>query len=361
MLRSAWIMLARLAISLLAVSICLAMALLVLAWLGFGRQPGESIWIGIRQMAQVMWERSLLPGHSYRYWIQTLVAATPIMLTGLAVAVAFRAGVLNIGGEGQYIAGAIAATVVGLHAGHAPAPVVQSLLLIASIFGGAALASVAAVLGIWRKVPVVLSTLMLNFIAIVVLKSLLQGWLHEAGAQLQSEQLPESARLPHLLIDGRWTQLHLGFVIALCCALLLSVILRYTTLGFRLRAVGENSTAARFAGMPVGRTAVITLAMSGALAGLAGGIQISAVPAYQLLPSTGASGFGFTGIAVGLLGRLSPGGVVLAAIFFGWLQTAFAALEEQLNAPFLALQAVQGMILIAMLILTSDRLTRRRV
>jgi simple sugar transport system permease protein len=385
-IRRLGVILARALPPLAAVALCLLAALLSLAWLGFGHEERQGFGEGAQRIARVVWQRSLLPSppprraprpgdapraQTYRSWIQTLVAATPILLTGLAVALAFRASVLNIGAEGQYIAGAIAATAVGLYI-PARAAIVIPALLAASVVAGAAIAAIAALLDHLRRVPIVLSTLLLNFVAIVLLKALLQGPLHEAGQQLQSEQLPERAQLPHVFLNpdatasfwqkwahptfqatGQRTELHLGLLIALAAALFLSLLVRYTTFGFRLRATGENPTAARFAGIPVARVAVATLCLSGGLAGLAGGVQLSALSPYQLLPDTGSSGFGFTGIAVALLGRLSPLGVVLAALFFGWLRTAFAALESELHVPFLTLQATQGAILIAMLMLTN--------
>ena len=343
-------------ISLLAVGICLILSVAALSWLGFGRDSGESFSAGIGKIVSVVWEKSLLPGHHGRNWFESLVAATPILLTGLCAAVAFRASALNIGGEGQYVAGAIAATVVGLHV---PAVIAKAGLLIAAAVAGALLAGVAAILETWRRVPVVLSTLLLNFIAIVGVKSLLQGPLHEQGQALQSEQLPDHARLAHVMFDGVRTRLHTGLFLAIACAAAISFLLRYTVFGFRLRATGENLTAARFAGIATRRITFLSLALSGSLAGLAGGIQISGVPPFQLLPDTGNSGAGFTGIAVALLGRLSPAGVALAAIFFGWLQTAFARLQTELQVPFLAAQAAQGMVLIAMLILSSGRVLPR--
>jgi simple sugar transport system permease protein len=374
---------ARLVPPLAAAGLCLLLALLALAALGFGREEGQTLGQGIKRISKVTWDRSIRPSpprrraprpgealrpETYRSWIQSLVAATPILLTGLAVAVAFRASVLNIGAEGQYVCGAIAAMVIGLHV-HAPPLIAQPALLLVAAIAGALLASVASFLERWRAVPVVLSTLLLNFVAIILLKALLQGPLHEAGAALQSEQLPELARLYHLPVrgsppPGQPSELHVGFFVALLVAGLLSLVLRYTTFGFRVRATGENPTAARFAGIAVGRVSTATLCLSGALAGLAGGIQLAGRSPYQLLPDTGSSGFGFTGIAVALLGRLSPLGTVIAAVFFGWLQTAFAGLEAELHVPFLTLQATQGAILIAMLVLTNvkwfGRLLRRR-
>jgi simple sugar transport system permease protein len=217
----------------LAVAICLCAALLLLSSLGFGRQPGDGFMRGVQHIAHVVRVRSLLPGRNYRFWIQTLLAATPIVLTGLAIAIAFRASVLNIGAEGQFVVGAIAGTAVGLSC-HAPPLLVLAASLMAGAVAGALLAGIAALLHRYRAVPVVLSTLLLNFVAAVLLKSLLQGPLHERGDQLQSEQLPEAARLPRVFLHGLPTQLHAGLFIAIACALLISFLLRYTKFGIQL-------------------------------------------------------------------------------------------------------------------------------
>lgn len=357
----------------LAAFACLVVVLFALSSIGFGRDEGQSFGHGVQKIASVVLNRSVLPSppsrrvlrdgeskpkESYRSWIQTLLAATPILLTGLAVAVAFRASVLNIGAEGQYVMGAIAAVAIGLHPHGQPLLVIATVLM-AGFIAGAIFAGSAAVLQQYRGVPVVLSTLLLNFVAAVLLKALLQGPLHEAGESLQSEQLPEIARLAHISLNERPTQLHGGFFIAIACAILISVIFRLSTFGFHLRATGENPVATRFAGIRIGAISIATLCLSGGLAGLAGAIQMSGLPPYLLLPDTASSGFGFTGIAVALLGRLSPVGVVLSALFFGWLQTAFSALETELHVPFLTLQATQGGILIAILILTNLRRYKR--
>jgi simple sugar transport system permease protein len=346
------------AASLVAVVICLAVMIAALSVLKFGRAPGESFWQGIRTIASVVWEKSLLPGFNDHNWFDSLVAATPLMLTGVCVVIAFRANVLNIGGEGQYVAGAIAATAVGLHvtSGHA---VTITLVLVAAAVAGGIWAGVAAALYAWRRVPVVLGTLMLNFVAVVVLDAVLQGPLHEKGESLQSEQLPVAARLMHFMLHDVRTGLHSGFVIAIAAIVLVSFILHRTTFGFRLRATGENPTAARFAGIATERTAFLALTLSGAAAGLAGGIQIAALPPYQLQSGAGTSGLGFTGIAVALLARLSPMGVIASAIFFGWLQTAFARLQSELEVPFTAAETAQGLILILMLVLMQMRIARR--
>lgn len=349
---------ASLAPPLIAVVICLGTSLLLLAALGYGTDKGQGFRPAAAGMARVVWEKAVLPGNHYRGWIKSLLAATPLLLTGLAATVAFRAGVLNIGGEGQYLAGAIAASAVGVF--WPPSlPLVLPALMLGAAVAGALLAAVAAALERWRKVPVVLSTLLLNFVAMELLAVVLQGPLRGSEGQPASDQLPPAARLPQWTPAGGRVGLHLGCAIALVVAILIAFLLRRTVFGFRLRMVGENPVAARFAGVRVGAVSFASLALSGALAGLAGAFQISGVESYQLLQSMRSSGLGFAGIAVALLGRLTVSGVIAAALFFGLLNTAFGALELNADVPSVAGQATQGAILIAMLVLTSPIWKRR--
>ena len=350
---------AQLAPPLIAVALCLTASLLAMALLGYGDET-QGGWMGKSMtMLQIVWNKAIVPGNHYRVWIKSLLAATPLLLTGLAAAVAFRAGVLNIGGEGQFLVGAIAATAVGVGwphldalGGGAPGWLVLPGLLLAGMAAGAILAAIAAVLERIRNVPVVLSTLLLNFVAMKSLGLVLAGPLQGSEKFPASDVLPPAACLPQWIpADGR-LGLHLGCALALAAALLVGFILRFTVFGFRLRMVGENATAARFAGVRVGRIAFASLAMSGALAGLGGAIQISGVVPCQLLLSMRSTGLGFAGIAVALLGRLRVGGVIAAALFFGMLDTAFGALESEAGVPAVIGQATQGAILLAMLVLT---------
>jgi simple sugar transport system permease protein len=357
----------------IAVLFCLALTAVILARLPSTGDEHFTFTQSLQIIGRTIWNRVLLPRspyatEGYRNWIQTLQSATPILLTGLAVAVAFRANVLNIGGQGQYAMGAVAAAAVGIYV-RAPAPLLVTLLLVAAMLAGALLAAVAAALERWRSVPVVLGTLLLNFVALEFLRYLLQGPMRavsESGDLLdpQSRQLPEPARLPEFFSPTPGQGLHMGFFIAVAVAALLAFLLRRTTFGFRLRVVGQNPHAARFAGMNVPRVSFATLALSGALAGLAGGIQVAGVATYVLFPDVGTDGLGFTGIAVALLGRLSPFGVVLSAIFFGLLNTSFKALERSsLEIHSSTAQGVQGLLVIAVLISYSPlwkRLVRRR-
>lgn len=327
---------------LLASAICLLAGLGALAAMGF--DAGSVL--------RTVTTKVLWPGDWTRRlssWSYVFQYATPILLTGLAVAVAFQASVWNIGAQGQYLVGAIAATAVGIHL---PARGIVSIpaILLAGMLAGAMLASIAAFLEWWRRVPVVLSTLLLNFVAAEVLRYLLQGPMREPGGQAKSRLIAEAASLP-LIPQSR---LHAGFFVALAAAAAVGFMMRQTTFGFQLRIVGANPTAARFAGIRVPLVALATLAISGALAGLAGAVEISGVT-YELLLSANDSGFGFTGIAVALLGRLRALGVVAAALFFGFLNTVFRALQAELDVPFVTAQAIQGLLVILMLVLTHPR------
>lgn len=350
----------------ISIVICLGLTAVVLAALPPTSQDaphsfGESLAI----IGRTVRDRVLLPrpptlDEGHRNWIQTLQAATPILLTGLAVAVAFRANVLNIGGQGQYVAGAIAATAVATYL-PPTTPLLIPLHLAAALLAGALFASLAAALDVLRGVPVVLSTLLLNFIAIEFLRYLLQGPMRAPGepgtfVDPQSRQFPETAQLPEFFSGMPGEGLQLGFFLALAAALVLWFLLRQTTFGFRLRVVGQNPVAARFAGMNVARVSFATLALSGALAGLGGGVQVAGVATYVLFPDLGSDGLGFTGIAVALLGRLSPIGVIFSALFFGLLDTTFKALERSpLAIHSVTAQAVQGALVLAILIVTSPR------
>jgi ABC-type uncharacterized transport system permease subunit len=348
-----------------AIVLCVVLTAILLAALPAARGEADRTFTqSLALIGKTIWRRVLLPRSpaataGYRNWILTLQSTTPILLTGLAVTAAFRANVLNIGAQGQYVLGAIAATAVGVYI-PLPAPLLIPLHLLAAMLAGALLAAIAGALEQWRKVPVVLSTLLLNFIALESLRYLLQGPMRahqaEGGFQVsQSEELAEAARLPEYFSINQGQGIHIGFFLALAAAIVLAFILWRTTFGFRLRVVGENPTAARFAGISVARVLFASLALSGALAGLAGAVQIAGRAPYVLQTDIGMDGIGFTGIAVALLGRLSPIGVVFSALFLGLLTTAFSALEQSMQIHSVTAQAVEGALVIAVLIVTSPR------
>jgi simple sugar transport system permease protein len=327
---------------LIAVGACVGVGLLVLALLG--HSPGE--------VMGIVWGKVIFHDRAERRaaaWSAVLYHTTPILLTGLAVTVAFRASVWNIGGEGQFLAGALAANAIGAHLALHSAAGIPMMLLVAGA-AGAGLAAVASLLEWWRRVPVVLSTLLLNAVMVQVLTYLVAGPLGDPGRAV-TRPLLGAYRLPGLVTPP-------GLLIALSAAGMVAFVLRQTTFGFRLRMVGENPTAARFAGVHVPLTALATLSLSGALAGLAGGVELAGVRG-ELAFSDANLGFGFTGIAVALLARLSPLAVIPSALFFGVMRSGFTVLEAELGVPSVTGLALQGLIVMLMLVLTHPLVARR--
>ena len=273
----------------------------------------------------------------------TLVRAVPLILAGLAVALAFRASVWNIGAEGQLYAGATVVVWIGLLLPALPGVVGLPLLLILSAGAGAAWAVVPA----WMKARLgtseVISTLLMNFVAIHLAAFLVHGPLREPrGVFPQTAALPDAFRLP-VLVPG--SRLHLGFLLALALAGAVSWMLARTVFGFQIRAVGASETAARVGGgMDTGRIMFRTLVLSGALAGLAGGIELSGVT-FALYEDF-SPGYGYTAIAVALLGGLRPGGVVLAGLFFGALEGGASAMQRQAGIPAVWVSLIEALVIL---------------
>jgi simple sugar transport system permease protein len=280
-------------------------------------------------------------------WSEVGVRSCPLVLTGLAVAIAFRAGIWNIGAEGQLLIGAVMVTWLGSGAAGWPAWLVLPCVLGAAALGGAAWAGVAGVLRTARGVDEVISTIMLNFIALGLVGWLVHGPLMEAaGTYPQSDTVAAAARLPRLVSGYR---LHGGLLLALVAAGGAGGLLFRTVLGFEMRAVGLNPVAARLAGLRTTGALLRALALSGALAGLAGGIEVSAIT-YRLYGNF-SPGYGFTAIAVALLGRLHPLGVVLAALFFAALDVGSLAMQRAAGVSSVLVSAVQAIVIFTLLAL----------
>lgn len=243
---------------------------------------------------------------------ETLTRTTPLILTGLAAAVAFRARLWNIGGEGQLYAGALAAVAVGAGAIDAPPFVMVPLVLIAGALAGALLMLGPALLKLRFGADEVVTTLLLNFVMLLVVQMMLEGALQDPMSLgwPQSAPIIDAAALPPLIPRMR---LHSGLLIGLVAAVAVAILLRRTVWGFEIRAVGENPAAARFAGIPVTATMVRVALLSGGLAGLAGVGEVAGLKGY--LTNDLSPGFGYAGIVVAMLAGLSPLGVVAAALF----------------------------------------------
>ncbi len=275
----------------------------------------------------------------------TLIRTGPLVLVGLGMALAFRCGVWNIGGEGQLYAGALAATAAAVGTGFAlPASVALPLILLSGLAAGAAWGAVAGVLKVSRGVSEVLSTLMLNFIAILAVAWAVGGPLQETAATYpQSGAFPAAARLP--LMPGTH-RLHAGLACALLLPPLLWLFLFRSAAGLRLRAVGLAPRVARYAGISPGRETLRVLVLSGSLAGLAGAIEVAGVTGrlFQNL----SPGYGFTAIAVALLARLHPLGVLPAALFFAALASGSGAMQRSAGVPSVTVQVIEaGVILLS--------------
>ncbi|MBX3025428.1 ABC transporter permease [bacterium] len=278
-------------------------------------------------------------------WSEIGVRACPLLLTGLAVAIAFRAGIWNIGAEGQLLAGAVVVAWLGSRIGDWPPLVASATALTAAALGGAAWAGVAGVLRTARGIDEVISTIMLNFIALGLVGWLVHGPLMEAaGAYPQTDAVAAAVRLPRLFAGYR---VHAGLGLALLAAAGAAVLLFRTVLGFEMRAAGLNLLAARLAGLRTTGALLSALALSGALAGLAGGIEVSAVT-FRLYDNF-SPGYGFTAIAVALLGRLHPLGVVAAAVFFAALDVGSSAMQSAAGVSAVLVSAVQAIVILSLL------------
>ncbi|OGT95469.1 MAG: hypothetical protein A2083_02465 [Gemmatimonadetes bacterium GWC2_71_9] len=283
-----------------------------------------------------------------------LARATPLLIAGLAVALAFRAGIWNIGAEGQLLAGAVAAAWVGTrwHL-HSPLFALAVIPLVAAL-AGAAWAAVPALLRARFGVLEVITTIMLNFIAEHLVGFLVHGPLQEAARTYpQSDPIATAARLAPLIPGTRFTVV---FPAAVGLAVLLWIFLTRTSAGFALRATGASPLAARVSGrIRVTRVTVLAFLASGALAALAGAAEVCGVTfaLYERL----SPGYGYTAIAVALLARLHPLWIALSALFFGTLEAGAAALQRSAGIPSVTVYAVEALIILGLIVF--DRAARR--
>jgi simple sugar transport system permease protein len=291
-----------------------------------------------------LWKGSL--GSSYALFSATLVRATPLILAGLAVALAFRAGVFNIGVEGQLLAGAAVATIVGSKLSSATGLLTLPAELMAGALAGAGWAGIASWLRSRFRVLEVISTIMLNFVALHGVGYLVRGPLQEPlRIYPQSDVLPDVGLMPKL-IPG--TRLHWGLIAAIAAAVAFWWILRHTAAGFRLRASGANPYAARSAGLiDVGRVTALAFLVSGALAGLAGTVELTGVT-FALYENI-SPGYGYTAIAVALLARLEPLAIIGTGLFFGALEAGAGAMQRDAGVPAAFVSVVEAAVVLAVI------------
>ncbi len=340
------VVLASLAVPVLAVATALLVGAVVM--LLAGRDPLLAY--------LALWEGAL---GSPRALGETLIWATPFLFTGLGVALAFRAGLFNVGAEGQLAVGATLAAWLGyalpaLAGGAIPALVHLPLVLLGGALGGAVWGAIPGWLKARTGAHEVINTIMLNYVALLGVGYLLNGPLRDPSPLNVIARTPEialGARLPRLDADLR---VHAGVLLALAAVAVVWWLLARTPLGFEIRAVGANPDAARYAGMSVGRTFVVAMGLSGLLAGLAGAVDVVGLHYRHELGFS--VGYGFDAITVALLGRAHPLGVVPAALLLGALRNGAARMQFLAGVPPDLVTVLEGLIL---LFVSADVLVRR--
>jgi len=293
---------------------------------------------------------------------ETLVKATPLLLVALGICISFRGDVINIGGEGQMIIGAILATWLGLTLTGLPGWLVITLAMLAGFVGGGIWGGIPGLLKAYFNVNEILSTVMMNAIAVQFMNFMMRGpMIDPAQAQLASK-IPQTARLLEAFRLPRWTptRLHLGALIAVILAVLVYILLWRTTLGYRIRAVGQNPNASRYAGINVKKHIVLALLLSGAFAGLAGATQVYGVN-YRMITDGSASGFtgsaGFNGIVAALFGQLHPIWSIPASVLFGALLVGANSMQRVVQVPSALVTALNGLVVV---FVVSSEIWRRR-
>lgn len=286
-------------------------------------------------------------------WSETATRAVPLMLTGLSAAVAFRARLFNIGAEGQLYAGALAAVAVGgLHGGtgfELSPWLLMPLMLLAAALAGALLLLGPALMKARLGVDEVVTTLLMNFVVLLAVSWLLDGAMKDPMALgwPQSVALQDALQFDKLIAQ---TRVHTGLPLALGFALAAWALLKYTVLGFDIRALGANARAAQFAGVPVTRTVVLVALLSGGLAGLAGAFEVAGRTAYVTLDMS--PGYGYSGIVIAMLAALHPLGVVVASVFVAGVLVGSDSMSRQLGVPTYIADVIVATSLIAVLVAT---------
>jgi simple sugar transport system permease protein len=295
---------------------------------------------------------------------ETALKATPLLFVGVGITIAFRANVINIGGEGQMVSGGLLSTIVALNAPDMGPFVMIPLVMLAGLVGGAIWGAIPGALKAYYGVNEILSTIMLNVVAVQLMNYLLRGPLIdplevERGTRIpQTERLVESADLPRLLGSGRF---HIGPLIAILAAVVAYILLWRTPVGYRIRAVGQNADASRYAGIPVKRTIVLALTMSGALCGLAGAVLVFGSESHRMVTDGSTAGFtgsaGFNGIVAALFGGLHPLWTIPASYLFGGLLVGGLALQRAVQVPSALILALNGLVVI--FVVSTDRFRKR--
>jgi simple sugar transport system permease protein len=309
---------------------------------------------------QALWEGAFGSPNAFA---ETLVKATPLLLVAIGICISFRGDVINIGGEGQMIIGALLATWLGLTLTGLYGWAMILVAIAAGFVGGAIWGGIPGFLKAYFNVNEILSTVMMNAIAVQLMNFLLRGPMIDPSQAELASKIPQTARLLEIFRLPRLvpTRLHLGALIAVLLAILVYFLLWRTTLGYRIRAVGQNPQASRYGGIKVPRYIVLALLLSGAFAGLAGAIQVYGVN-YRMITDGSASGFtgsaGFNGIVAALFGQLHPIWSIPASVLFGALLVGANSMQRMVQVPSALVIALNGLVVV--FVVSSEIIRRRR-
>jgi len=273
---------------------------------------------------------------------ESLVTATPYIFAGLSVALGFRAGLFNIGAEGQFFIGALCSAYVGYSVKGLPMIIHLPLALLAGALGGAIWGMIPGYLKAKFGAHEVVNTIMMNWIAFRLSDWLLSGPMRSSGFRPVTPNVLATAELPRFFPDP--LRFNLGFFLALLAALLVYWFLFKTTTGFEVRSVGANPDAAKYAGMSIVKNLVLVMSLAGALAGLAGSAQVLGVDHW--VGQGFSAGYGFDAIALALLGKSHPFGVVLAALLFGFLRSGATDMQSMAGIPIDIISIIQGLVIV---------------
>lgn len=277
--------------------------------------------------------------------LETLVKSTPMILTGLAATIAFRAQIWNIGAEGQLVAGAMASFWAAMYLAFLPAPLLFLTTLLAAFLGGALWGWIPGYLKARLNTNEIIVTVMMNYIIRYALSFMLSGlWKDPSSYYLQSSMLPDKSYFPLVVTNSR---LHAGFIVAVLVAIVFYILLFKTSFGYEVRALGLNPTAAKFKGIPIGRIIIAVMMLSGGVAGLAGAGEL--VGLQHRLRLDISAGYGFTGIIIAMLANLHPIGVIFAAIFFGGLVNGSLRMQIATGVPVAIIYVIQAVVLLFLL------------
>jgi simple sugar transport system permease protein len=272
---------------------------------------------------------------------QTLMNTIPLIFTGLAVAIGFKSGLFNIGGEGQMYLGAFVTAITAIYLSFLPSIILIPLVLLAGGLAGSAWSFIPGYLKTRTGAHEVVTTIMMNYIGILATSFLLLRYFQETGPIPQTVFIPESARLPELIEFSRltWAIFIAVFVVILC-----DIFYKRTNLGYKIQTVGKNSSAAEYAGISSDKMMVLSMMISGFMAGLAGATIVMGV--LHRFITNFSPGYGFTGIAVAVLGRNKPVGVLFAALLFGALQTGGITMQLFAKIPMDLMVVIQGLVIL---------------